>query len=104
MKQLRRLSFLLMFLFLGTSSVAWAQVDDEIFSAVQFNFSSPGARSLGLGGAFIGLANDATAAVTNPAGLTVLESQQVAVEGRSFDFSSRYVSRGHNLGPRDADR
>ena len=35
----------------------------------QFSFSNPGARSLGLGGAFVALAADATAAFANPAGL-----------------------------------
>ncbi|MGB5341528.1 MAG: hypothetical protein WBP67_05500, partial [Thermoanaerobaculia bacterium] len=33
---------------------------------LQFNFADPGARSLGFGGAFVGLADDATAAFANP--------------------------------------
>ena len=37
------------------------QTDLEINAAVQFNFSTPGARSLGLGGAFLAIADDATA-------------------------------------------
>lgn len=35
----------------------------------QFSFSNPGARSLGFGGAFVALADDATASFANPAGL-----------------------------------
>jgi hypothetical protein len=38
----------------------------------QFDFLNPGARSLALGSAFIAVADDATAAFTNPAGLTFL--------------------------------
>ena len=36
-----------------------------------------------MGGAFIGLADDATAAFSNPAGLTILRSQEIGVEGRT---------------------
>lgn len=35
--------------------------DIEALSGPQFNFGNPGARSLGMGGAFIGLADDASA-------------------------------------------
>lgn len=63
-----------------------------------FNISSPGARSLGLGGAFIGLADDATAAFTNPAGLIILSRQEVSIEGRSFDSRSEFADRGHAFG------
>ena len=45
-----------------------------------FAFSNPGARAAGMGGAFIGVADDATAAYTNPAGLTVLSKPEIAVE------------------------
>jgi hypothetical protein len=40
----------------------------EANAGPQFNFVNPGARSLGMAGAFIGLADDSTAAYTNPAG------------------------------------
>lgn len=49
---------------------------------LQFNFSDPGARSLGFGGAFIGLADDATAAFANPAGLVQLGKPEVSIEVR----------------------
>jgi len=39
---------------------------------LQMSFSDPGARSMGLGGAFVALADDATAAFSNPAGLVQL--------------------------------
>jgi len=72
-----------------------AQSNDEIQSALQWNLSTPGARSLALGGAFLGLADDATAAYANPAGLAQLQQPELSVEGRSWDFTSRFVDRGH---------
>lgn len=62
----------------------------------RLNLSTPGARSLGMGGAFIGLADDATAAYSNPAGLTSLTEggPQVAVELRSWGYSTPYVAEG----------
>ncbi len=43
---------------------------------------SPGARSLGLGGAFAALADDATAAFANPAGLHQIARPEVSIELR----------------------
>jgi long-chain fatty acid transport protein len=48
----------------------------------ELTFSSPGARSMGLAGAFVPLADDATAAFANPAGLVQLLSPELSVEGR----------------------
>jgi long-chain fatty acid transport protein len=50
----------------------------ETPSTFEFSFSNPGARSLGLGGAFAALADDATAAFANPAGLVQLVSLEVS--------------------------
>ena len=51
-----------------------------------------GARAVGMGGAFIAIADDATAASWNPAGLTQLETPELSLVGakvfRSEDFSS----------------
>ena len=47
-----------------------------------FEFNNPGARSRGMGGAFVGRADDATAVVANPAGLSQLPGLQFYVEGR----------------------
>jgi len=78
---------------LGAASAS-AQTDVEVNAAVQFNFTSPGARSLALGGAFVGLADDATAAFTNPAGLTTLSKPEVSLEGRGFQYSHLFTSGG----------
>ena len=47
---------------------------------------NPGARSVGFGGAFVALADDATAAFSNPAGLDQLARPELSAEVR-FDFS-----------------
>jgi long-subunit fatty acid transport protein len=61
---------------------------------IDFNFSNPGARSLGFGGAFAGLADDATAAFANPAGLVQLTRPEVSLEGRSWDASTSFIAGG----------
>ena len=86
------------------ASVLWtpgamAQTNAEVNAGIQFNFSTPGARSLGLGGAFLGLADDATAAYTNPAGLTTLSKPEISFEGRQWDYTSTFTNSGHGFGP-----
>jgi len=58
--------------------------DIESLAGLQFNFGNPGARSLGMGGAFLGLADDASAAEANPAGLTILRKPEVTIEVRNY--------------------
>lgn len=79
---------------------AWAQTNDDVNSGVQFNFSTPGARSLAMGGAFLGLADDATAAYTNPAGLTnlTLGGSEVSIEFRGWQYSNVFPETGHAFG------
>jgi long-subunit fatty acid transport protein len=48
----------------------------------ELTFSSPGARSMGFGGAFVPLADDATAAFANPAGLVQLVRPELSGELR----------------------
>jgi long-chain fatty acid transport protein len=79
---------------LASSQSAFAITDLETNAAIPFSFSNPGARSLGLGGAFVGLADDATAAYTNPAGLTQLVQTEVSVEGRRVQTNSPFTSNG----------
>lgn len=73
-----------------------AQSNDEINTGIQFDFSTPGARGLALGGAFLGLVDDATAAYANPAGLSNLTRPDFSVEGRLWSNSSRFTRRGHS--------
>ncbi|HEV7516848.1 MAG TPA: outer membrane protein transport protein [Thermoanaerobaculia bacterium] len=78
--------------------MAHAQTNAEVNAGIQLNFSTPGARSLALGGAFLGLADDATAAFANPAGLTILSKPEVSVEGRRWSYSPKFIDRGHAFG------
>src|SRR5262249_4377712 len=62
-----------------------ALTDEETFREFRFNFGNPGARALGMGGAFAAIADDATAAQPNPAGLQFVLAPQFLVEYRSLD-------------------
>ncbi len=77
----------------GTTGVG-AVSDEEIFRDFPFNLTNPGARALGLGGAFISLADDSTAAQSNPAGLTNLRRPELFAElrVRNYDSSATSVS------------
>lgn len=58
-----------------------------------------GARALGMGGAFVGVADDATAAYWNPAGLTWMTGWEVTgmyTGGMNVDRSHNYVSFARN--------
>ncbi len=79
---------------LGVAAGVEAQTNDEIGAGLEFDFSPPGARSLGLGGAFLALADDASAAYANPAGLLQLHRPEIAVEVRAAAFETRYVDGG----------
>src|SRR5919106_3525316 len=69
-------------------------VDIEALSGLQFNFGNPGARSLGMGGAFLGLADDASAAEANPAGLTILRKPEVSLELRNYEENQIFTTSG----------
>lgn len=62
-------------------AAAPAVAQDEAFD---FVFANPGARSTGLGGAFAALADDATAAYANPAGLVQLLRPEISAELRAI--------------------
>jgi len=70
---------------------AWAQ---QPIVPLQLSLSDPGARSMAFGGAFVALADDATAAFANPAGLTQLLRPEISVEWRRRDFSIPYAKTG----------
>ena len=80
-------------LLLAASGVQ-AQTNEEINAGLQFSFTPPGARSLGMGGAFSGLADDATAAYANPAGLIWISRSEVSIEGRYRNYTTRYPYSG----------
>jgi long-subunit fatty acid transport protein len=80
---------------LGVSGLVAAQ---EAPPALEFSFSNPGARSTALGGAFVALADDATAAFANPAGLVQLIRPEVSLELRKRKYSTSYTEGGRALG------
>ena len=49
---------------------------------------------MGFGGAFAALADDATAAFANPAGLVQIVRPEISLEGRSWSFSTPFTERG----------
>ena len=81
--------------------IAWLAASAAVAQGVltlEFGFSNPGARSLSLGGAFVALADDATAAYANPAGLTQLARPEISLEGRSWSYSTPFVVGGRASG------
>ena len=75
--------------------LAFAQEGPVTF---EFSFSNPGARAMGFGGAFVALADDATAAFANPAGLVQLIEPEISVEGRHWSYDAQFVAGGRVSG------
>lgn len=71
-----------------------AQTNLETNAGVQFNFSTPGAGNMALGGAFLALAFDASAAYTNPAGLTTIVQPESLVEARHWNYTHVFTDHG----------
>jgi len=86
---------LLLIVLLAPASVS----GQEAVVPLQFSFSDPGARSMGFGGAFVALADDATAAFSNPAGLTQLLEPEISIEGRRWSYSSPFTEHGRVENP-----
>ena len=91
---MRRLVIVVALLTLAALPLAAQNTDIESLSGLQFNFGNPGARSLGMGGAFLGLADDASAAEANPAGLTILRKPEISIEGRNYLEEQLFTTTG----------
>ena len=87
---LKVFSLFFTFLTFCVSPSSWATVMGEEHSAFNFRFNNPGARSNAMGGAFICLADDATAAFANPAGLTILTKPEFSVEYKHGEVTSYF--------------
>ena len=77
-----------------------AGTDSPFDANLTINYQPPGARSQAMGGAFIGLADDATAAYVNPAGLVQLSKPELMTQFNSgttgldiHNFNGQYVER-----------
>ncbi|MFH1700078.1 MAG: PorV/PorQ family protein [Candidatus Zixiibacteriota bacterium] len=86
---MRKIIFIFIFTMTFISANVWSGDDggtESVFSI------GGGARAMGMGNGFIGLADDATAIYYNPAGLTSLQTQQVSFlhavlfEETTYDF------------------
>ena len=93
----RCLTAVLAVLILSAAAPAVAQTTAPNFEQFQFNFSSPGARARAMGGAFIGVADDATAAVTNPAGLLALTKPQVYFEFKTLPLETTRLAKSNSF-------
>ena len=69
-----------------SAAPATAQTNERIYEDLDFRFVTPGARAVAMGKTFIGLGDDATAAVSNPAGLSNLLEQEF-----SFEFTGTQI-------------
>jgi long-subunit fatty acid transport protein len=79
---LRLFLVLVSVLLTGPRLLAQQRPNLDLIFQIPFNFAPPGARATALGGTFIGLADDATAAAANPAGLTILVEPEVSAHLR----------------------
>jgi len=74
------------------------QSSAEVNAGIQFNFMNPGASHLGMGGAFIGGADDATAAYANAAGVINILRPEVSLEGRLWTYGPSNPESGRGSG------
>jgi hypothetical protein len=89
MKQLTPLTYSLIVFFLSFLLVLQTYIStpafgQEIEIPSSANPVGSGARAIGMGGAFIGIADDATAASWNPGGLIQLEKPELSIVGTIF--------------------
>jgi long-subunit fatty acid transport protein len=75
----------------------FAITDEVMWEQFTFNFASPGARANAMGRAFVGLADDATAAQSNPAGLVLLSRPEVSFENKTTGFASPRPAAANSL-------
>lgn len=93
---------------LALAGAAAAQFATWSMSPPKLELTGQGARALGMGGAFIGLADDATAISWNPAGLAQLDRPEVSLVGKMEQsrsgFETKQVDVGGNPLPLDPDK
>ncbi|MFC1505087.1 OmpP1/FadL family transporter [Thermodesulfobacteriota bacterium] len=95
MKKKHSLSVVVLFLLSFPAVVYGASIGQTVGIASSPNPVGSGARALGMGGAFIAVADDATAASWNPAGLIQLENPETSIVG-AYDSRSEEISSATN--------
>jgi long-chain fatty acid transport protein len=96
-----RFKLLSVLAFIAVATSAFAITDEEIFRTFSFSFLNPGARSAAMGGAFIALADDATAAEANPAGLIILTRPEVTFEYRHTEVNPNELNFANIVADKD---
>lgn len=86
------------------ASTLWAQTNERIYERLDFRFVTPGARAVGMGKAFVGLADDATAAYSNPAGLSNLLAKEFSFEVQGTDIRHERLTSLTPGGPIETQR
>ncbi len=81
--------FILLFVSSGNGSAEY------LLPTTSPNPVGSGARALGMGGAFIGVADDATAASWNPGGMTQLKKPEISVVGRYAARTEEFENDGY---------
>jgi hypothetical protein len=98
---MKKIMFILALGIVFPCSIVLGQIQQTVEISSSPNPVGSGARALGMGGAFIGVADDATAASWNPAGLIQLETPEMSFVGaynhRSEDTT--YVAFPEASGP-----
>lgn len=106
---MRNKSYIVLVLFttllFSNSRLQAATIFEQVGIASSPNPVGSGARAVGMGGAFIAIADDATAASWNPAGLIQLERPELSIVGAYFNrreaFSSNIHTEIDNTGKTD---
>ena len=95
---MRRLEIILIGIVIVASIHSIAVADDEYKYAGEFLNVGAGARALGMGGAFVAVADDSTAAYWSPGGLPLVESKELAfMHCQQFDslVKTNFISYAH---------
>jgi hypothetical protein len=86
---------------LFTTDGAWAQALQNVVLQNSFSPVGTGARGLGMGGAFVAVADDGTAASFNPAGLSQLRKTEFAAVGFWDQLNSTITAAGQSTESRN---
>jgi long-subunit fatty acid transport protein len=81
--------------FFPLCGIVIAQAPSNVKPTSSPNPVGSGARALGMGGAFIAVADDATAASWNPGGLSQLEKAEISVVGEGFNRTENNTYYAH---------
>lgn len=84
--RLARAGVVLAALSAAPAGVAFAQTNERAYESLEFRVVTPGARAVAMGKTFVGMADDATAAASNPAGLSNLLDPELSIEWSGVDI------------------